>query len=149
MIPEPLVTIRVYDSADLAEADHELLVASGVAAYLSGASYRHSARTELRVPESQMATAIELLPHEVPTLEDLQEPDRTCARCGSAQIEHSRLGANFALGFGALVAVIALLLGRPEAAGVWALLAVAAVVMLRGRARPRCRNCGEVWQPAD
>ena len=149
-VPEQLVTIRVYDSPDLADEDHQTLIDAGISAYTSGNYYRHGARTELRVPTSEVAAALELLPPELPTLEELTAPAAACVVCGSESVRIDSPAMRYVLLIGGAVAGWLLYRGAVDAA-IGLLLATG---MLAGGVRKRfhfrrCDRCGHQWHRAE
>ena len=149
-VPEQLVTIRVYDSPDLAAEDHQVLLDAGINAYISGASHHHTARTELRVPETEVEAALELLPDETPSLADLMAPSQQCIMCGSTLVQEDSPAMRWVLVIGAAVVLWVLYRGAVNLA-IMMLLAVvtlAAGVRVRFHYR-KCGACGHEWHRSD
>jgi hypothetical protein len=149
-IPERLTTIRLYDSPELAAADHQMLLDAGIDAYLGGSYYRHRERAQLRVPESQIDRALELLPPELelPTLhDDLRLPSIRCVRCESAAVNVVAPAANYFLVGGVLLGVWALARRQVNAAVLMMIaMTVFAAFAKKLSARRRCDRCGHVWR---
>jgi hypothetical protein len=147
-IPERLVTIRTYDSAELAAEDHQALLDEGFDAYLSGSAFRPAGYSELRVPESQAEEALDVLPPEVPTLQQLARPNRTCRVCGGTLVQEAPALARYVLFGGMAVAAWSLLRGDARAAFVLVITTVAVAAFLRNvTGRQVCEQCGTTWQP--
>jgi hypothetical protein len=148
-VPERLVTIRTYDSADLAAEDHRALLEEGFDAYLSGSAFRPAGYSELRVPETQAEAALELLPQEeVPTLQQLTRPGRSCRVCGGALVQEAPPLARYVLFGGMAFAAWSLLRGDARAAFVLVITTVAVAAFLRNvTGRQVCDQCGSEWQP--
>lgn len=144
------MTIRVYDSPDLAEIDHQTLVGAGISAYTSGSYHRHSARTELRVPASEAEAASDLLPPEMPTLEELTTPAVVCVLCGSEAVRIDSPAMRYVLLVGGAAAIWVLYRGALNAAIalVFTTLAMAGAVRKRFHFR-RCDRCGHEWHRAE
>ena len=91
-IPEPLVTIRWYSAPEFAAVDREALLEGGIPAYLGGRYSRYREAVELRVPESQVEQALDILGEPRPENDPLkgavgedQRPIR-CPLCLSAAV---------------------------------------------------------------
>ena len=150
-IPQRLVTIRVYDSPQLAEGDLELLAASGINGYISGSFIRHRMRSELRVPESDAETALELLPPELPTVADqLNRVRARCPRCGASGVHVTSPATRVLLIAGGALAVWALLHGQGNAAVVTMFATLAIAVPIRALTRHyQCPACQHRWRRGD
>ncbi len=150
-LPEPLVTVRTYDAPDLADVDRQLLVEEGLDAYISGNFFRHRMQSALRVPESQAARAIELLPPELPTLsENLNRVTAQCGQCGGDGVHVTSPATTYILAGGAALAGWALLQGRVNAAIVIMFATVAVAAPVRALTRHyRCAACGHRWRGRD
>jgi hypothetical protein len=149
-VPEQLVTIRAYDSPDLAAEDHQALLDAGINAYVSGTSHHHTARTELRVPESEAEAALELLPDEEPSLADLMAPSQQCIMCGSTLVQEDSPAMRWVLVIGGAVVLWVLYRGAVNLA-IMLLLAVvtlAAGVRVKFHYR-KCGACGHEWHRSD
>jgi hypothetical protein len=147
-IPERLVTIRTYDSPDLAAEDHQGLIDEGFDAYLASSAFRVGGLAELRVPESQVDAALELLPPEVPTLQQLTRPSAQCRVCSGGLVKEAPALVGYALFGGIGVAVWSLLRGDTRAAFVIVLTTVAIAAFLRNvTGRRVCEQCGSEWRP--
>jgi hypothetical protein len=150
-VPEELVTIRTYDSPELADADHQALVDAGIAAYTSGSYHRHSAQTELRVPASQVEAALDILPPELPTLADLTAPTVQCVVCRSTAVRTDSPAMKYVLLAGGAAAAWVVFYRGAFDAGIMLLLAtvtLAAGVRARFHFR-KCDACGHEWHRAD
>ncbi len=147
-VPEPLVTIRTYDSPQLAEADAHMLADAGFNPYVAGSYFRSRMQSELRVPESQARAALEYLPPTLPTLTDhLNRVTAHCARCGAEGVHVTTPATEYILCAGAGLAVWALLRGEANAAIGIMFAAVAAAVPVRALTRHyRCDACGHTWR---
>jgi hypothetical protein len=147
-IPERLVTIRLYDSPDLAASDHQMLLDAGIDAYLGGSYYRYRERAQLRVPESQIDRALELLAPELPTLhDDLRLPSVRCVRCESPRVQTVAPAVNYLLLAGAALSVWALARRQVNAAIVLMIGMIAAAGFVkRLSSRRRCDACGHTWR---
>jgi predicted RNA-binding Zn-ribbon protein involved in translation (DUF1610 family) len=150
-IPERLVTIRAYDSPQLAEGDLALLAAAGINGYVSSSFIRHRMRSELRVPESDAQTALELLPPQLPTVsEQLNRVRARCPQCGGAGVHVTSPATQVVLIIGAALAVWALLRGQVNAAVVTMFAALAIAVPVRALTRHyQCQACGHRWRRGD
>lgn len=147
-IPERLFTVRLYDSPELAAADHQMLLDAGIDAYLGGSYYRHRERAQLRVPESQIERALELLPPELPTLhDDLRLPAIRCVRCESTSNHVVAPAVNYFLIGGALLGVWALARRQVNAAVLMMIVMTTfAAFAKKLSTRRRCDTCGHVWR---
>ena len=150
-IPERLVTIRAYDSPQLAEGDLALLAASGISGYVSSSFIRHRMRSELRVPESDAQAALDLLPPELPTVsEQLNRVRARCPRCGGAGVHVTSPATQVILLIGGALAAWALVRGQGNAAVVTMFATLAIAVPVRALARHyRCEACGHRWRRGD
>lgn len=147
-VPEPLVTIRAYDSPHLAQEDLRVLVEEGFTAYVSGGHLRPGGQSELRVPRSQAEAAIALLPPELPTLDDLTRPSAECRVCGGPLIHVAPPLATYVLVAGALLAMSALVRGEMRTVSLIAMAAVAMAAFVNRVTRRRvCERCGSEWRP--
>ena len=145
-VPEPLVTIRVYDSRDLAAEDHQALLDAGINAYLRGTSHNQTEQTELRVPQSEVDAAFEVLPDEMPSLADLMAPSQQCIICGSTLVQEDSPAMRWVLVIGGAAVLWVLYRGAVDLA-IMMLLAVvtlAAGVRVRFHYR-KCGACGHEW----
>ncbi|MBI4265279.1 MAG: hypothetical protein HY657_12955 [Acidobacteria bacterium] len=146
-VPEQLVTIRVYDSPDLAEGDRQILLEAGIPAYVSGGYHRHNPQTEIRVPISQVEDALALLPEELPTLADLTAPTVQCVLCRSTSVRTDSPAMRWVLVIGALLAGWVVLYRGAITVAIMLLLAtvtLAAGVRARFHVK-KCDACGHVW----
>ena len=145
MIPERLITIRRYSSAQPAVDDCRLLIEAGFDAYIR--TYRWEDIGEVRVSESQVERALALLPAGQPDSTATAEQRGTCAWCGS---RHARTFAPFTglvLAAGAGLAVWAVYKGEYNGAA----MAVTATVMLLFIMKTTvgylvCADCGREWR---
>ena len=145
-VPEQLVTIRVYDSPDLADEDHQALVDAGISAYKTGSYHRHSGQTELRVPASEVDAARDLLPPGLPTLEDLTAPASACVVCGSDAVRIDSPASRYVLLIGGAAAAWVLYRGEINAAIVLLLATVTLAAGVRKKFHfRRCDRCGHEW----
>ena len=146
MIPERLVTIRRYDSAEPAVEDCRLLIDAGLDAYIR--TYRWADIGEVRVPEGQVQRALALLPAQAPDSLPRVDQRERCAWCGS---EDARLVAPFTTVLacaGAALVGWEIYLRRFEAAAAAAFLALLIVAMTKMAAGHLvCVNCGRDWRP--
>jgi hypothetical protein len=150
-IPERLITIRIYDSPQLAEGDLALLAEAGISGYISGSFIRHRMRSELRVPESDAAAALDILPPELPTVSnELNRVRARCSRCGEQGVHVTSPATRVILILGGALAVWALLHGQVNAAVVtmFATLAIAAPIRVLTR-HYLCDACGHRWRRGD
>lgn len=147
-IPERLFTIRLYDSPELAAADHQMLLDAGIDAYLGGSYYRYRERAQLRVPESQIERALALLPPELPTLhDDLRLPAIRCVRCESTSNHVVAPAVNYFLVAGAVLGVWALARRQVNAAVLMMIVMTTfAAFAKKLSTRRRCDRCGHVWR---
>lgn len=150
-IPERLVTIRIYDSPQLAEGDLGMLAEAGIHGYISGSFIRHRMRSELRVPESEAEAAIDLLPPELPSVSDqLNRVRARCPRCGGAGMHVTSPATRAVLLAGGALAVWALLHGQSNAAVVTMFATLALAVPVRVLTRHyQCDACGHRWRRGD
>lgn len=148
VVPERLVTIRIYDSPDLAASDHQMLLDAGIDAYMGGSYYRYRERSQLRVPEGQVERALELLPLEMPTLyDDLRQPSIRCVRCESTSVHVVAPAVNYLLLAGVALSGWALMRGQVNSAIVLMIGMIAAATFAkRLSTRRRCDACGHVWR---
>ena len=147
-IPERLVTVRTYDSPDLARNDHQMLLDAGIDAYMGGSYYRYRERPQLRVPASQVERALELLPPELPTLhDDLRLPSVRCVRCESTSVQIVAPAVNYLLLAGVALGAWALTKRQVNAAIVLMVGMIAAAALAKKlSSRRRCAACGHVWR---
>jgi len=147
-IPERLVTVRLYDSPDLAAADHQMLLDAGVDAYLGGSYYRYRERSQLRIPASQIERALELLPAELPTLhDDLRLPTVRCVRCESASVQVVAPAVNYFLFAGVLLSIWALTRRQVNAAVLMMIVMITFAAFAKKLSpRRRCDACGHTWR---
>ena len=150
-LPEQLITIRVYDAPDLAEEDHQTLVDAGISANITtGSFHRSSGQTELRVPASEVDAALDLLPPELPTLQDLTAPAAACVVCGSDAVRIDSPASRYVLFIGGAAAAWMLYRGEINAAMIMllAMATLAAGVRMRFHFR-RCDRCGHEWHRSE
>jgi hypothetical protein len=150
-IPERLVAIRTYDSPQLAEGDLAILAESGINGDIVSSFIRHRMRSELRVPETAVDEAMDLLPPELPTVsEELNQVGAPCAHCGGTGQHVTSPATRTVLIAGAVLALWALVNGRVNAAIItmFATLAVAAPIRVLTR-HYRCDRCGRRWRRGD
>jgi hypothetical protein len=152
VLPNRLVTVGWYATPEEAAEDKTKLETAGVTSYLAGEVYRHGERVELRVPESELNRAVEVL--DIDASELVSEPDRKvevgnpCPECRSGAtyriLPHARYLFVGWLG----VLVICLSLGYGVVAAV-ALFLIWPLFMWLGRdaGHWRCRSCGWKWEP--
>ncbi len=146
-LPERLVTIRTYDSPDLAAGDHQALLDEGFDAYLSASHFRPGGTSELRVPESQADAARELLPPPLPTLHDLTRASADCRACGNAVVRVTPAIAQYLFYAGLVLAGFSLLRGDVRAAVVLVMTAAALSAFIRqAGGRLVCERCGTEWR---
>jgi hypothetical protein len=146
-LPERLVTIRTYDSPELAAGDHQALLDEGFDAYLSASHFRPGGTSELRVPESQVDAARELLPPALPTLHDLTRPRADCHTCGGAVVRVSPAIARYLFYAGLVLAGSSFLRGDVRAAVVLVITAaVLATFVRQASGRLVCERCGTEWR---
>ena len=144
LIPERLITIRRYSSTEPAVADCRLLIDNGLDAYIR--TYRWQDIGEVRVPESQVESALALLPASRPDASgDVNEQEK-CAWCGSA---HARTFAPFTglvLAAGAGLVAWAIYRGEYDAAAMAATVTVIALFVMKTTiGRLVCADCGRDW----
>lgn len=152
MLPEPLVTIRTYSTADEAQGDLAKLDAEGIVAYVrvGGHGRGGGASAMLHVAESDAERALRVIGPGTgdaaeQTAGDVDE-DYACPRCGSTR--STALPPYFLL---ALIACV-VLLGVFASRQLWTWVAVCAAVgtFVLGRLETRaphwrCLNCHHAW----
>jgi VIT1/CCC1 family predicted Fe2+/Mn2+ transporter len=146
LIPERLVTIRRYSSTEPAVAACRLLLDEGIEAYIR--TYRWQDVGEVRVPESQVESALALLPASQLELSGGVEQAETCAWCGS---RHARTFAPFTglvLAAGAGLIGLAIYKGEYDGAAMsFTVMLVLLFMMKTITGRLVCADCGRDWRP--
>ena len=149
-IPEQLVTIRVYDSPDLAAGDHQALLDAGINAYITGTSHQRIAQTELRVPHSEVDAALDVLPDEVPSLADLMAPSQQCVLCGSTLVQEDSPAMRWVLVIGGGLVLWVVYRGAINLAIMMLLAVVTLSAGVRARFHYRkCGACGHEWHRSE
>jgi len=146
LIPERLVTIRDYASAESAAADCRLLIDAGIDAYIR--IYRWQDIGEVRVPESQVESALALL--SVPQLESSAggvEHAETCAWCGGRYPRTFAPFTGLVLAAGGGLIGYAIYLGQYDGAAVTAGVTLVVLFFMKTVAgRLVCADCGRDWR---
>jgi hypothetical protein len=146
LIPERLVTIRRYSSTESAVADCRLLLDAGLDAYIR--TYRWQDSGDVRVPESQVESALALLPASQLELSGGVEEAETCAWCGS---RHARTFAPFTglvLAAGAGLMGFAIYNGEYDGAAMTFTVTLVLLFMMKTiTGRLVCADCGRDWRP--
>jgi VIT1/CCC1 family predicted Fe2+/Mn2+ transporter len=144
LIPEPLVTIRRYSSTEPAVADCRLLIDAGIDAYIR--TYRRQDTGEVRVPESQVESALALLPTAPPDASGGGDQNEKCAWCGSP---HARTFAPFTsvvLAAGAGLIGWAIYKGQYDGAAVSVTVTLLVLFFMKTTVgRLVCAECGRDW----
>jgi len=145
LIPERLVTIRDYSSTESAAADCRLLIDAGIDAYIR--IYRWQDIGEVRVPESQVESALALL--SVPQLESSAgvEHAETCAWCGCRTPRTFAPFTGLVLAAGGGLIAYAIYLGQYDGAAVTAGVTLVVLFFMKTTAgRLVCADCGREWR---
>ena len=144
-IPEPLVTIRRYPSAEHSEEDHERLTGASITAYRESLS-PHSLAVVIRVPESQVQQALAILPPAEPDL--LEEPDKpkVCPWCGSDRARYPAPVARVASFVGGFFTALLAVYRQFEAAGLALAITLWAMYVAKIGSGLVCANCGREWR---
>jgi rubredoxin len=151
VLPEPLVTIRTYSTADEAQGALAALDAEGIVAYVrvQGHGRGGGAAALLNVAESDAERALRTIgpsPDEDAEAEANVESEYACPRCRSSRSK--ALPPYFLFALIACVVILGLLASRQ----LWSWLAAfaAAGTLALGRLERRaphwrCLNCGLAW----
>jgi hypothetical protein len=142
---ERLVTIRRYPSEEDSEDDYQRLLDAGIPAYRGSWSRYPSLRTLLRVPESQVDAAIELLPPAPPDLFAPQEIPKVCPWCGSDRARYSGTVARI-LGFAGIFVAASLTVRRYFELALVGCCTVFAIWRANIGGDLVCGNCGREWR---
>jgi hypothetical protein len=143
-VPEPLVTVRRYPSAEHSEEDYDRLTEAGITVYRATPS--RTLAVVLRVPDSQVQDALAILPPAEPDL--LKEPDQpaVCPSCGSERAQYPAPAARIASLAGVFVTALLAVYRRFEAAGVVFALTIWAMYLAKINSGLVCANCGGKWR---
>jgi hypothetical protein len=149
--PEPLVTVSWFGTPELAAEDLRRLQDAGLDAYLGGEFHRYHEPVELRVPESQVPKAFEVLGVDPPEPEVPSSPlsptALVCPDCGSADSYRLPPYAFRALIASMIVLVLGLVLDYGAFGGILCILGwMAAIWLSRRSGNHRCRKCGREWK---
>jgi len=150
-MPEPLVTIRYYDTPEEARRDQRILGRAGITVYVGGGPrggmrFRMPAG-EIRVPESQAERALSLLPPQPPNLLAPPEVPSVCPWCGSDRARYAGAVARI-LGFLGIFTAASLTVRRHfELAALVGCCTVFAIWRANIGGDLVCANCGRQWRP--
>ena len=151
MTPESLVTVSWFGTPEMAEGDLRKLQRAGLNAYLGGQYHRYGEAVELRVPESEVPKAMEVLgidPAELADDGDSAESLMTCPDCNSSTYRRLPAYALWAFVGSVVFFALSLLVGPAWIGGIGLLVGwVAALWLSRLSGRYRCVACGRTWKP--
>ena len=145
LIPERLVTVRDYSSTESAAADCRLLIDAGIDAYIR--TYRWQDIGEVRVPESQVESALALLSASQLELSAGVEHAETCAWCGGRYPRTFAPFTGLVLAAGAGLIAWAIYLGQYDGAAVSVSVTLVVLFFMKTIAgRLVCADCGREWR---
>lgn len=153
LLPEPLVTVRWFGTPEEAVEPQRRLEKAGVTSYIGGEFYRYRTPAELRVPESRVTEALQVLG--IDPSEWAARPKETpapvtppCPDCHAHDSDPIPPYGWWAL-LGSIVALAALVAVGQAGVGLGAVVAgwLLATWFSRDSGKMRCRRCGRKWKP--